>query len=155
MKQIELPRMHMSLFVADINQTTSFYQKFFGIDPSKQKPGYVKFELANPGLIISFIQGENPKGHELGHLGIQVESMKALHEKKISLEGMLEMTEEHQTNCCYALQDKFWVSDPDGYKWEVYYFHEDVDQNDPEYAEEGACCAPTPLLNNEKEVACC
>ena len=52
--------------------------------------------------------------------------------------------EEIGTACCFAVQDKFWVDDPDGNQWEVYYFHEDVEFNDPKYQEEdaSACCMP-------------
>jgi hypothetical protein len=24
------------------------------------------------------------------------------------------------TDCCYALQDKIWVTDPNGYRWEIF-----------------------------------
>jgi hypothetical protein len=43
---------------------------------------------------------------------------------------------------CYAVQDKFWATDPDGHQWEVYYFHEDAEFNDPRYelSDTSACC---------------
>jgi hypothetical protein len=59
--------------------------------------------------------------------------------------------EEIGTSCCYAIQDKFWATDPDGVQWEVYYFHEDAEFNDPHYALEdaAACCMP-PVSPKEK-----
>lgn len=62
--------------------------------------------------------------------------------------------EEIGTACCYSVQDKFWAEDPDGVQWEVYYFHEDVEFNDPHYTgeEANACCMPEekPVLKFEE-----
>jgi hypothetical protein len=33
--------------------------------------------------------------------------------------------DEMQTACCYAIQDKTWVSDPDGNQWEAFVVLED------------------------------
>lgn len=62
--------------------------------------------------------------------------------------------EEIGTACCYALQDKFWAADPDGHQWEVYYFHEDVEFNDPHYALEDAkaCCTPEQQVASKVKV---
>jgi hypothetical protein len=45
-----------------------------------------------------------------------------------------------QTNCCYAIQDKTWVTDPDGNEWEVFVVLED---NLSETDQSISCCAPT------------
>jgi hypothetical protein len=55
------------------------------------------------------------------------------------LEAGLIPRDEMKTDCCYAVQDKAWVSDPDGNQWEVFVVLED---NLPEKAEAGVCCAP-------------
>jgi hypothetical protein len=58
--------------------------------------------------------------------------------------------EEIGTSCCYAVQDKFWATDPDGHQWEVYYFHEDAEFNDPHYelSNTSACCMPAENTAN-------
>jgi hypothetical protein len=50
-------------------------------------------------------------------------------------------------DCCYANQDKFWVSDPDGVEWEVYFLRHDVPARSATLptvdATTDACCART------------
>lgn len=126
--------MHVSLYVSDIDKTVEFYQAFFDQKATKIEEGYAKFILDSPSLIISFVKKPERIQQSFGHLGFQVQE---LDQMKASLERMkrhqMPIREEMGTSCCYALQDKFWVQDPDGYQWEVYYFHEDVEFNDPHY----------------------
>ena len=140
--------MHVSLYVQNIENTVNFYKNFFNQEAEKVKPGYAKFELSKPGLIISFVENKERVGTNFGHLGFRLESLEELnsHLEKAKAEKM-DVLEEMGTNCCYATQDKFWVRDPDGYRWEVYYFHEDSEFNDPEYALESteACCSPASI----------
>ena len=120
-------KFHIGLNVSDIGQTTAFYQKLFGQEPVKVKQGYSKFELDNPGLVISFIEADKV-GPQFGHLGIRVNNRLELAEKKQAIESLIDIKlEEKNTTCCYAVQDKFWVRDPDGYEWEVYYFIKDAE----------------------------
>ena len=44
-----------------------------------------------------------------------------------------------------------WATDPDGVQWEVYYFHEDAEFNDPHYEmkDASACCMP-PVAEKPK-----
>lgn len=137
--------MHLSLYVSNIEKTTSFYNTFFNTEPVKTKPGYAKYVLDNPHLIISFIENPERVRANFGHLGFQVETEEKLNEKLWKARAdQLVASEEIGTNCCYAKQDKFWVEDPDGVQWEVYYFHEDSEFNDPKYemTEATACCTP-------------
>ncbi|GAA3332624.1 hypothetical protein GCM10020331_093510 [Ectobacillus funiculus] len=48
------------------------------------------------------------------------------------------------TTCCYAVQDKFWVTDPDGNEWEFFFYT----KADAEvYAKQlDTCCDTTPPL---------
>jgi catechol 2,3-dioxygenase-like lactoylglutathione lyase family enzyme len=142
---IKHPRMHVSLYVKDIVSTVNFYSTFLGQPASKIKQGYAKYELSNPGLIISFVENEALVNSNFGHLGIQVDSKEEM-EKRLNMARMqgIVSLEEIGTSCCYAVQDKFWVTDPDGVQWEVYYFHADTEFNDPKYssADSSACCAP-------------
>ena len=140
------PRMHVSLYVSDIPKTVQFYETFFGVTANKVKDDYAKFVLEKPSLIISFVQNSSKITPGFGHLGFQVETSKEL-EDRLALAKNNEMIylEETGTNCCYATQDKFWVKDPDGYMWEVYYFHADAEFNDPRYDSSNAeaCCTPS------------
>ena len=135
--------MHASLYVSDISKTVDFYTNFFGQEPAKVKPNYAKFVLENPSLIISFVENKERVQSNFGHLGFQVETLEELNSKLNEAKAKnLVAKEEIGTNCCYAKQDKFWVNDPDNVQWEVYYFHEDAEFNDPHYemTEATACC---------------
>jgi catechol 2,3-dioxygenase-like lactoylglutathione lyase family enzyme len=137
------PRMHVSLYVSDLQRSLRFYTDFFGARPTKVKPGYAKYTLERPSLIISFVENPARVQQNFGHLGFQVETLEELNEKLRDAQTKHLVTkEEIGTNCCYARQDKFWANDPDGVQWEVYYFHEDAEFNDPHYdmEEATACC---------------
>lgn len=145
------PRMHVSYYVSDLAKTVDFYNSFFGQEANKVKPGYAKYVLDSPALIISFIENPERVLSQFGHLGFQVETVAEVHQKLATAKAaQLPTREEIGVSCCYAVQDKFWVNDPDGYEWEVYYFHQDAEFHDPHYQkkEEGACCMPS---NDEKK----
>ncbi|MTI40795.1 ArsI/CadI family heavy metal resistance metalloenzyme [Fulvivirga lutimaris] len=134
-------RMHVSYSVSNIEKTVAFYNKFFETEPVKTKKGYAKYLLDEPSLNISFVQSEKVNPQHV-HFGIEVNNPELLKSKLgNALTQDLPIDEEKEVKCCYAKQDKFWVTDPDGYKWEVFKFLEDVEQNDEKYAEEGACCS--------------
>lgn len=164
------PRMHVSLYVSDIAKSIDFYSTFFGQEPTKVKPRYAKYVLETPSLIISFVENKERVQSNFGHLGFQVETLEDLNIKLWQAKKkQLVAREEIGTNCCYATQDKFWVNDPDGVQWEVYYFHADAEFNDPHYAlqEATACCTVSSedsksdcgcnasVSQNAHEVACC
>ena len=137
--------MHVSLYVKDVRATTVFYNQFFGQNPEKEMPGYTKYILEKPSLIISFVENAERVQANFGHLGFEVESSERLRKLlDVARKNNLVEKEEIGTNCCYANQDKFWVSDPDGHQWEVYYFNHDTTFNDPHYELEStaACCMP-------------
>ncbi|ARS35265.1 ArsI/CadI family heavy metal resistance metalloenzyme [Pontibacter actiniarum] len=139
------PRMHVSLYVSDLHKTTAFYTSFFGQEPAKVKPHYAKYVLDNPSLIISFVENPERVQQNFGHLGFQVETKQELNERlELARANGIVSKEEIGTSCCYAVQDKFWASDPDGVQWEVYYFHADAEFNDPHYemSDANACCMP-------------
>lgn len=139
------PRMHVSLYVSNIENTVKFYESFFGVSANKVKTDYAKFILDKPSLIISFVLNESKVSSNFGHLGLQVETEEELKSKMdIANANNQVHLEEIGTNCCYATQDKFWAKDPDGHMWEIYYFHEDTEFNDPRYQNESAaaCCTP-------------
>lgn len=142
--QDQRSRLHISLYVSDIDRTVKFYSKLFKSGPVKVKAGYAKFLPDNPSLNISFI--ENPSGirAEFGHLGIEVQDSAMVNEyAKYLKEQGFNLTEEPGVHCCYAVQDKFWVSDPDGYDWEVYHLLEDSEKSG------------WKVLSDEEAQACC
>lgn len=150
------PRMHVSLYVSNIAKTVDFYTTFFGQEATKIKPGYAKFVLEKPSLIISFVENPARVQSNFGHLGFQVETVAELEEKLAAArEKNLVAKEEMGTNCCYAKQDKYWVKDPDGVQWEVYYFHEDAEFNDPHYETEAAAACCIPLEKVKADDPCC
>jgi predicted enzyme related to lactoylglutathione lyase len=139
------PRMHVSLYVSNIEKTVSFYEAFFSQKAEKVKPGYAKFILDAPALIISFVENKERIPTSYGHLGFQLETEEDLTNYKNTVTAKnIEIVEEIGTSCCYAVQDKFWAKDPDGYNWEVYYFHEDAEFNDIQYTASSneVCCMP-------------
>lgn len=165
------PRMHVSLYVTDIHQSIDFYSKFFEQQPVKVKPKYAKYVLEKPSLIISFVENKDRVQSNFGHLGFQVETLEQLSTKlEAAKSENLVAREEIGTNCCYAKQDKFWVNDPDGVQWEVYYFHADAEFNDPHYEmkDAPACCTVSSddvksscgcnanvSVSTAEKVACC
>ncbi len=147
------PRMHVSLYVSNLQETLKFYTAFFGIHPEKVKPGYAKYILEKPSLIISFVENPSRVIANFGHLGFQVENPEELEKRKNIARNLgLISSEETAVNCCYALQDKFWATDPDGIQWEVYYFHQDAEFNDPHFADENTsqCCITVPKPEKRK-----
>ncbi|SMB83716.1 Glyoxalase/bleomycin resistance protein/dioxygenase [Hymenobacter roseosalivarius DSM 11622] len=137
METAVFPRMHVSLYVSDLAATVNFYTAFFGQPAAKIRRGYAKYVLDKPSLIISFVENPDRVASNFGHLGFQVETVQEMEQRLEAARrtGLLPR-EEMGTSCCYAKQDKFWVNDPDGVEWEVYYFHEDAEFNDPRYQQE-------------------
>jgi catechol 2,3-dioxygenase-like lactoylglutathione lyase family enzyme len=133
---------HISLNVRNIGQSVEFYKKMLGVEPSKARTGYAKFDAQNPPLNLALNEIPFNEGGALSHLGIQVAStadVLAVRDKWVR--AGLSTRDEMQTSCCYAVQDKTWVSDPDGNQWEVFVVLEDNLQ-EASGAGPGACCAP-------------
>jgi catechol 2,3-dioxygenase-like lactoylglutathione lyase family enzyme len=139
---------HISLNVSNIGQSLEFYRKMFGIEPSKVRTGYAKFDVQNPPLNLAMNEiasGAEGKVSRLSHLGIQVASTADVlaMRQRWQAAGLATRDEMH-TSCCYAVQDKTWVRDPDGNEWEVFVVLED---NLPETAGGGAsACCTAPVL---------
>ncbi|MEO1403848.1 MAG: ArsI/CadI family heavy metal resistance metalloenzyme [Cyanobacteria bacterium J06635_1] len=151
---------HVALRVTDLNRSIAFYQAMFGVRPVKHKVGYAKFDLDNPGLNLTLTVSDTaPVLGALSHLGIQVDSPEVLKAEIARLKTAgLTPAEELNTTCCYALQDKAWVTDPDGNRWEIFVVHIadtapelniGTHQLDVSISEQSApatsrtCCAPT------------
>lgn len=115
-----MSRVQLALNVEDLDAAVSFYGKLFGAEPAKRRPGYANFAIDEPPLKLVLIEGEG-RGGSLNHLGVEVASIHEVAQAtgRLASEGLATRTEDG-VECCYALQDKVWVSDPDGAPWEVY-----------------------------------
>ncbi|MDV7136871.1 MULTISPECIES: ArsI/CadI family heavy metal resistance metalloenzyme [Actinomycetes] len=115
-----MSRMQLALNVDDLEQAVEFYSKLFNVAPAKRKPGYANFAVTEPPLKLVLL--ENPgKGGTINHLGVEVESSDKVHAEIARLSGEGLFTEEEiNATCCFATQDKVWVTGPAGEKWEVY-----------------------------------
>ena len=158
MTQINILKAHMALNVRNVEKSMSFYRKLLGIEPSKVRTGYAKFDVQNPPLNLTLTEVPYEGRGALSHLGIQVASSDDVLAMKKNWEDKgLVPREEMQTTCCYALQDKAWVSDPDGNEWEVFTVIED--NLGEAKSHDTSCCTPTfTTISGKKDepaVACC
>ncbi|GFE27090.1 ArsI/CadI family heavy metal resistance metalloenzyme [Streptomyces libani] len=137
-----MSRVQLALHVADLEGSVEFYSKLFGVEPSKRRPGYANFAVAEPPLKLVLIEGEAGQETRLDHLGIEVDSTEQVTAATNRLkEAGLATFEENDTSCCYALQDKVWVHGPGKEPWEVYVVKADADQLGANEALNGdACC---------------
>ena len=115
-----MSRVQLALNVDDLDEAVVFYSKLFDTEPAKRRPGYANFAIAEPPLKLVLL--ENPgQGGSLNHLGVEVASTDEVvaATRRFTAEGMETLLEDG-TTCCYALQDKVWVTGPGGERWEVY-----------------------------------
>ncbi|MFD3455065.1 ArsI/CadI family heavy metal resistance metalloenzyme [Streptomyces sp. NPDC058691] len=116
-----MSRVQLALRVADLEGSIAFYSRLFGVEPAKLRPGYANFAIAEPPLKLVLIEGEEGQDTRLDHLGVEVESTDQVTAATGRLrEAGLATFEENDTSCCYALQDKVWVTGPGKEAWEVY-----------------------------------
>lgn len=157
---MQIIKPHVSLNVTDIDASVAFYQKAFGAPPTKRRPGYAKFDLEQPSLNLT-MQVAPRTGVNASHFGVQVATTQDVLEAKQRFEraGLPTFTED-DVSCCYAVQDKVWVEDPDGNAWEVFVVKGDADvMTDREEAssqtrsESSACCAAGSCVPEKKPSA--
>jgi catechol 2,3-dioxygenase-like lactoylglutathione lyase family enzyme len=161
--QIQTLKAHVALNVRDVEESISFYRKMLGIDPAKVRTGYAKFDIQQPPLNLTLNQHSFGEKGALSHLGIQVASTEDVMEMRRRWEDIgLVTRDEMQTSCCYALQDKSWVRDPDGNEWEVFVVLEDnLAETAPGASStkpESACCNTPVEINNGPDIEatrCC
>ena len=129
---------HLSLDTPDLERSVAFYRELFGVDPAKREPGYAKFELADPPVALALQQSRRAG---LSHLGVRVESTHEVEEssRRLRTSGLVTL-DERDTACCYARQDKVWVADPAGTRWEIYTVLEDVDADDDRHGTVAVSC---------------
>ena len=134
------PAVHISLNVSDLGKSVDFYTGFFG-EPRKLKADYAKFVSESPEIHLALQPGLAPASSAgpLSHFGIRVDSVDEVRRRRNDLKARgITSDEEKREACCYALQDKFWLTDPDGNRWEVYTVLEDIE--DVSREAKAACC---------------
>jgi len=151
---------HLAINVRDVPASIEFYKKLFGIEPLKVRTGYAKFDVANPPLNFTLNQVPFDGSGALSHLGIQVATTDDVIAMRDGWKASgLTPREEMQTTCCYALQDKAWVHDPDGNEWEAFVVLQDNLSEEVQGAADKTCCTPTfvNVAGGKEEVvtACC
>jgi catechol 2,3-dioxygenase-like lactoylglutathione lyase family enzyme len=114
-------KVHLALNVSGLEESVKFYRAMFGVAPVKWKPGYAKFDLAEPPFNLTLNEGEVINRDGLNHLGIEVhDTAQVLAAKKRFADAGLVTVDEMNVDCCFALQDKVWTTDPDGNRWEIF-----------------------------------
>jgi catechol 2,3-dioxygenase-like lactoylglutathione lyase family enzyme len=137
---------HIALNVGRFEESVKFYRAIFGVEPVKWTPGYAKFDIAEPPLNLTLNAGIVNKKGALNHLGIEVPGTAEViaAKERLSNAGLV-TADEMNVNCCFALQDKIWVTDPDGNRWEI--FTVKVQDTQPELTADQS--------NNSSQQACC
>ncbi len=148
-----MSRIQLALNVDDLDASIAFYTGLFGTAPAKTRPGYANFAVAEPPLKLVLI--ENPgQGGSVNHLGVEVADATTVEntQARLATEG-LASTDERDTTCCYARQDKFWVEGaPDGERWEVYTVLEDSETFS---GQDETCCTTDGAPGSPEAAACC
>ena len=73
---------------------------------------------------------------------------------RLAGQGLPTATEENVA-CCYAVQDKVWVTDPDDAPWEIYTVLADADVMSPVQADGSECECCGSEQADETAVSCC
>lgn len=154
-----MSRVQLALNVDDLDASVAFYSKLFATEPAKVRAGYANFAVAEPPLKLVLI--ENPgQGGSINHLGVEVADTDTVdaEQTRLATAGFASV-EERDTTCCYAKQDKFWVTGtPNGEAWEIYTVLADSITPNGE-AEGQECCTnllvdPSPA-QARATTACC
>jgi catechol 2,3-dioxygenase-like lactoylglutathione lyase family enzyme len=151
-----MSRVQLALRVADLEGSIAFYSKLFGAEPAKRRPGYANFAIAEPPLKLVLLEGAPGEPTRMDHLGVEVQTTDevAAATARLADEGLATATEEDSA-CCYAVQDKVWVTGPGDEPWEVYVVKGDADVLDK--ATDSVCCAPGMEADGTAQpaAACC
>lgn len=156
---METARVQLALNVNNIDEAVAFYGKLFNATPHKRRDGYANFAITNPPLKLVLI--ENPAASSgLNHLGVEVSDTTLVKEAadRFALEQLATVTEDG-VDCCFAVQDKVWVTSPEGERWEVYTVLNDDGRvgAGPGSAAISDCCSDDEVAEQEKvkASACC
>ena len=139
----ETSRVHLALNASQIDKSIEFYEAFFNVKPSKVKPGYAKFDVENPPINLTLNEASEVSGNQINHMGIEIKASQGVQAQLERFKSLgLETRIEENTTCCFAKQDKVWVTDPDGNSWETFVVLEDSDLR-KDQSSDSTCCVPT------------
>lgn len=151
-----MSRVQLALRVPDLEASIAFYAKLFGTEPAKIRDGYANFAVAEPPLKLVLIEGTDEEATRLDHLGVEVAETAEVTDatERLKQAGLVTL-EENDTTCCYAVQDKVWVTGPGNEPWEVYVVKSDA--GTLAKAEGSSCCTPDeePATDKGTAPACC
>ena len=155
-----MSRVQLALRVADLDASVAFYSTLFAAEPAKRRPGYANFAITEPPLKLVLIEGAPGEPTRMDHLGVEVETTSEVSAAtaRLAAAGLPTATEE-DTACCYAVQDKVWVTGPGTEPWEVYVVKADSDTMGDDTIP-ATCCAPgtgqaTAPAGATQQAACC
>ncbi len=115
-----MSRVQLALNVDDIDTAVALYSQLLQAEPAKRRPGYANFALEEPALKLVLIENAGAGG-SINHLGIEVDSTEQVVDATRRFTAAELPTDiEEGTTCCYALQDKVWVTGPGDERWEIY-----------------------------------
>jgi catechol 2,3-dioxygenase-like lactoylglutathione lyase family enzyme len=137
--------LQLALNVSNLDDAIAFYSKLFDSPPAKVRSGYANFAIVDPPLKLVLIEHADARekgiAGALNHLGVEVEEPAQVAQATARLSGEgLDTMEQQGTTCCFAVQDKVWVEDPDATPWEVYAVLADAPVESG-LAGDGTCCA--------------
>ena len=167
-----MSRVQLALRVADLDASIEFYSRLFDAAPAKRRPGYANFAITEPPLKLVLLEGQPGEDTRMDHLGVEVEStdLVASATNRLADAGLATRVED-STTCCYAVQDKVWVTGPGSEPWEVYTVKDDarpdlegktsLDLSD--VSGDGTCCSPDAIdaeataatTEQQTAAACC
>ena len=160
-----MSRVQLALRVADLDAAVDFYSRLFDAAPAKRRPGYANFAIAEPPLKLVLLEGEAGEPTRMDHLGVEVPTTGEVTAAATRLaETGLAPRPEENTTCCYAVQDKVWVTGPGGEPWEVYTVKADArpdlegrtEVEQSAVSGDGTCCAlPESAKAAVPAAACC
>ena len=165
-----MSRVQLALRVADLEASIEFYSTLFNTTPAKRRPGYANFAIDEPPLKLVLLEGQSGEETRVDHLGVEVETTDLVNTAHHRLaDAGLATRLEDETTCCYAVQDKVWVTGPGNESWEVYTVKADARPDLEgktslelsEVAGDGTCCATDADAstgdgtNRTPEPACC
>jgi catechol 2,3-dioxygenase-like lactoylglutathione lyase family enzyme len=146
---VQFLKAHLALNVRSVARSIEFYQQMLGLAPVKVRPGYAKFDVKQPPLNLTLNEVPFNERGALSHLGLQVATTEDVLAMRARWQAAgLDTYDEMQTNCCYALQDKTWVRDPDGNEWEAFVVLAD------NQATTSMCCTTSTTAQGETVLAC-
>ncbi len=159
-----MSRIQLSLRVADLDAADDFYSRMFAAEPAKRRPGYANFAITEPPLKLVLLEGEAGEATRMDHLGVEVPTTDDVTAATARLaDAGLATRVEDNTTCCYAVQDKVWVSGPGGEPWEVYTVTGDArpdleGRTESELnavAGDGSCCTDGSNTDARLAASCC